>query len=103
MRHLLLADWITGCVAGSMCAMNVQAFEDMQASGCRPDGAVYSSIINALWCSGVRGPRTKAASLYSTAVSGGLFAMAVHVSIIDGVLEVFFQHPGSCSHASVHA
>lgn len=60
----------------------------MQASGCRPDGALYGCIINALWMSGVHGPRAKAAQLYEAAVGSGLFSMAVHVSMIDGLLEV---------------
>lgn len=73
---------------GFHAALFVQAFEDMQAAGCRPDGAVYSIVINALWCSGVQGPRAKAIELYAAAISYGLFSMAAHVSIIEGVLEV---------------
>ena len=43
----------------------------MQASGCRPHAAVFSSIIDVLWQTGIAWAQAKALQLFSAAVQCG--------------------------------
>lgn len=46
----------------------LDTFEAMQASGCRPHAAVFSSIIDVLWQTGIAWAQAKALQLFSAAV-----------------------------------
>ena len=46
----------------------LDTFEAMLASGCRPHAAVYSSIIDVLWQTGISWAQAKALHLFTTAV-----------------------------------
>ncbi len=54
-------------MAGRRCAA-LDTFEAMLASGCRPHAAVYSSIIDVLWQTGIAWAQAKALRLFTTAV-----------------------------------
>ncbi len=45
-------------------ALRAQAFETMNAKGCKPDSIVYNAIIDALWETGLRWPQRHAARLF---------------------------------------
>ena len=47
----------------------VDTFEAMQSSGCSPHAAVYSSVIDALWQTGIVWAQAKAALLFNSALS----------------------------------
>ena len=46
----------------------LDTFEAMQVSGCRPHAAVFSSIIDVLWQTGIAWAQAKALQLFSAAV-----------------------------------
>ena len=52
---------------GQWCAA-LDTFEAMQRSGCSPHAAVYSSIIDVLWQTGIAWAQAKAQQLFNTAV-----------------------------------
>lgn len=59
---------MTGCwVCVSRCAA-LDTFEAMLRSGCRPHAAVYSSIIDVLWQTGISWAQARALQLFTTAV-----------------------------------
>ena len=58
---------IPGPVAPHRCAA-LDTFEAMLASGCRPHAAVYSSIIDVLWQTGIAWAQAKALHLFTAAV-----------------------------------
>lgn len=47
----------------------MDTFEAMQATGCSPHAAVYSSVIDALWQTGIVWAQAKALLLFDCAVS----------------------------------
>jgi pentatricopeptide repeat domain-containing protein 1 len=55
------------CVLSIACVMLRQAFQAMQAKGCKPDSIVYNAIIDALWDTGCAWPQHQAALLYRSA------------------------------------
>lgn len=46
----------------------LDTFEAMQRSGCRPHAAVFSSIIDVLWQTGIAWAQAKALRLFTSAV-----------------------------------
>ena len=46
----------------------LDTFEAMLQSGCRPHAAVYSSIIDVLWQTGITWAQVKALALFNSAV-----------------------------------
>ncbi len=63
-----------------------QAFQAMQAKGCKPDSIVFNAIIDALWDTGCAWPQRQAAALHRRASAGGLLRRAAHAT--PGYLEL---------------
>ena len=57
----------TDDIAFCRCAA-LDTFEAMLLSGCQPHAAVYSSIIDVLWQTGITWAQVKALSLFNSAV-----------------------------------
>ena len=75
----MLVDGVGADVSGPLsrrrCAA-LDTFEAMLGSGCRPHAAVYSSIIDVLWQTGISWAQAKALHLFTTAVQCAPTALA---------------------------
>jgi len=56
------------CSIDGPISASIHQATDMQASGCRPHTAVFSSIIDVLWQTGIAWAQAKARRLFATAV-----------------------------------
>ena len=56
----------------------LDTFEAMLQSGCRPHAAVYSSIIDVLWQTGITGAKVKDLALFNSAVGGEPLRCVLH-------------------------
>lgn len=56
------------CLQGGQWCHALDTFEAMQASGCRAHAAVYSSVIDVLWQTGIAWAQAKALTLFEDAI-----------------------------------